>query len=125
MLLCLFIFSAEQILAASKASTAPPPHCQAAGGSFASVDVPVCSRHTKSDTPEASNGSEEQDKMEIENNTQKNETNEGADSDAGSNVVENQKKEEAELDVESEVEIQVKDSKDDGKESCYSLLLIH
>ena len=123
-----------------KRHPAPPPCHQAAGGSFAGVDVPVCSHHTKSDTPEASNDSEEEDKMKIVNDTPNNETNkEGADLDGGSDAksqeegaeldggsdAENQKEEGAELDVGSNVGIQVKDSKDDGKKSHYSLLPIH
>ncbi|RXW13526.1 hypothetical protein EST38_g12327, partial [Candolleomyces aberdarensis] len=108
---------AEQILAASKASIAPPPRHKAAGaagGSFASADVPVRSRRTKSDTPETSDDSEKEDKMEIEDDIEKNE--EEAELVAGSGVVENQKEKGAELDVGSDSDIQVEDSKDDDIE---------
>jgi hypothetical protein len=97
-----FISSAEQILAASKASIAPPPRRQAAGGSSAGVKVPVRNRRTKSVTPEATDGSEEEIKMETDHD---------------------EKKEQAELEVESDAEIQVMDN-NDGKKFYYSLQLI-
>ena len=48
------------MLAASKASIAPPPCCQAAGGPSFGVKVPVQNRRTKSVTPEASDDIEDE-----------------------------------------------------------------
>lgn len=99
----LFISSAEQILAASKASIAPPPCHQAAGGSFAGVKVPVRNWRTKSVTPEATDGSEEEQiKMETDHE---------------------KKEEQAEKEAESDTEIRVMD-KNDGKKFYYSLQLV-
>jgi hypothetical protein len=97
------ISSAEQILAASKASIAPPPRRQVAGGSFAGVKAPVRNWRTKSVTPEASDGSE----VEIEMETDRNE----------------KKEEQAGLEAEIDTEIPVKD-KNDGKKIYHSLQLV-